>query len=968
MDTLEIDRRALNGKENFKKEETLVKTGSIYEPTCTNISSIIKRKVTSESAGGVLKKKKVNEKESSSGEDNEKVSKVTSPATSVKSKDIQGPDLGRALKKSEIKRKDRLARKYEKGIADEVYQHLSPATDDTENKKVVLEPDFKIDDKKKSNKKKRALGKGDRPFELPSLISKVRNREIQEKRRDSLAYTVKDDRQILYPKHAQNVTEIIYRNVLEITSFQGPVDESKSPDPLGDKAAYVTQADCKDFAQPASVNSPKQNAPAKEEENEKSKGIKSKPSKQDNPQDPPENKPGIFPANFLENVVSEIVNKLIFSSSSDTDDTCQNVTNDGNQAELYDIAMKLIDSLLKVFSDAQIKVLNPDQGSKFFPSEDTVSLVHNVTLRQKELYVDKTPPKKKVIVDNMPLMHKRAPATKIPSSDKAPFMAKIPSMDKMLVNKIVHSSICNILQEYQSQDSICEDINSNVEKIARRLANAVIEEIFQHQLNLLLYNEVPDSVCLPLESKEVMKKVHKVAQTACKECQTSSPYTIMLPHEFLERIISSLLSKIFSVVANAKEEISEDNLYTELNFLQMKLASTVITEISKEKDMIIQFVESLHPNDDEIIQLVVQTIYNNLLPQFGSQESIQKCLSSGCKILSEAIVNLVLQEPRPSRAYKLPFNIIEEIAVSFLSKLLSLFPKAVKKQNNSLTAEMQKITSKILSSFQEYISKSQIIVVPQVKESSTVSLADSATIEKVVTSVYNTVLKHSGSHISVYKDLMGKSNVLSDIIGYLMVKEISNSEFHPQVEEETSSSELVLEAVKIMEKVVKITDDLKSKKKPSSKKEAVLDARFLEETLALFLAKLVKLPSASSRDPKNLSKPELNKIASQLTKSVTAEISRKNISIIAGDPEENFLNPESMEIISQMVDSVYNHVLQQSGTHEELYYDMKGTNHIFPEEVASFIIRKVSNCPGSLCCYFYELVSLQSHIWAPNVL
>lgn len=43
-----------------------------------------------------------------------------------------------------------------------------------------------------------------------------------------------------------------------------------------------------------------------------------------------------------------------------------------------------------------------------------------------------------------------------------------------------------------------------------------------------------------------------------------------------------------------------------------------------------------------------------------------------------------------------------------------------------------------------------------------------------------------------------------------MVKEISNSEFHPQVEEETSSSELALEAVKIMEKMVKITDDRSS--------------------------------------------------------------------------------------------------------------------------------------------------------------
>ncbi|XP_032699229.1 fibrous sheath-interacting protein 2-like isoform X2 [Lontra canadensis] len=975
MNTLEIGRGAHYGKENFKKEKTSMKTGSIQEPICTTITSIMKAELTTLASGlvgGVADKKKGDEKkkERSIGKEkeNEKASKVTLPTTNT------GPDLSMTPRKKESKKKHTLGIKEEKGQRDEVYQHLSSATDDTKNKKVVLEPALKTDKKKSDQKRGSSLEKDDRPSELPSLRSKVRDRKIQEKRRDSPAYGVTDDKQTLRLKHVQNFTESIYRNVLEMSPFQEPEDDSKSPIPLGDKAVYLTQADGKVLAQPASTNPGKHNAPAKEEENKKSedKEIKSKPSKPDHP---PENNRGIFPANFLGDVLSEIVNKLVFNSSLGTDDARQNVTKNVNQTALDDIAMKLIDSLLKEFSDAQIKVLNPGQGSQFLPSADIVSSVPNIHLRQKEPSVDKAPREKKM-----------AAATKKDSSDEASSMANIPSSDKMLVNKIVHSSICNILQEYRSQDSIYKDINSNGGNLARKLANAVIEEIFQHQLNLLLYEEVPEAACLPLESKEVMKKVHKVAQTACKGCQTSSPYTIMLPYEFLENIISSLLSKIFSTVASAKAEISEDNLYTELYFLQMKLISTIMTEISKDKDMIVQYVESLHPNDDEIIQLVVQTIYNNLLPQFGSQKSIQNCVSSGCKILSETIVNLVVQEvagnqlqnyfsgeltphqctevdsvvenilkdviqttevpqSQPSQAYKLPFHIIEEIAVNFLSKLLSMFPKVGKKQNNSLHAEMQTIISKILSSFQEYLSKSQIIVVPQAKESPTVSLADSTTIEKVVTSVYNSVLRHSGSHISVYKDLMSKSNVLSDIIGFLMVKEISSSELHPQVEEETSSSVLVLEAVKIMEKVVKIIDNLKSKKKPSTKKETVLDARFLEEMLALFLAKLVKLPRASSRDAKNLSKSEVNKIASQLTKSVIAEISRNNISVVAANPEETFLSPESIEIISQIVESVYNQVLQQSGTHEELYDDMKGTNSVFPKEVASLLISKVSNCP-----------------------
>ncbi|XP_054551536.1 fibrous sheath-interacting protein 2-like [Talpa occidentalis] len=960
MGTSEASKGALNRKDNFKSN-----TDDLFPST---ITSIMKSKVTSLAPGlpkdGANKKGNETKKESAIGKGKEKLSEVTL-TISERSQDIQGRGWSPALTKNEIK-KDSLARKDEKGQADELH-HFSSATDDTNNK-VISEPNVKI--YKSSKKRESSLEK-----ELPHLKSEVRNRGNQEERTDSPADRIMGNKLILHP---QNITESIDRNALELYSCQDPINDAKPPNCLGDKAAYV-KADDKYFAEPTSVETAQQNAPAKRGKNEKRK------DKEINLMIPPENNLRIFPANFLEDIISEIINKLIFSSSPGTDDydANQDVTDHVNQPELYDTAIKLIDSLLKEFSDAQIKVLKPNQGSKFLPSTDPISSVCEVPLRQKEPSVAKTSPEiKMTVMDKAPRMPKMATET---SSAEALLMTEIPSIDKMLVNKIVHSSICRTLQEYTSRSSICKDINSNGEHLARKLSNAVMKEIVQHEINLPLYDEVPASVCLPLESKEVMKRVRRFAQTACKECQTSSPYTIMLPNDFLENIVSSLLSKIFSRVLNTKTEISEDNLSSELDFLQMKLVSTIMVHISNDEDMILQNVKSLHPNDDEIIQLVAQTIYNNLLPQFGSQESIQHCVSSGCKILSETIANLVVREvagnqlqnyfsgeltppqcteadivvenilkdiiqtsevpqPQLSQTYKLPFNIIEEIAVNLLSKLLSVFPKVEKKQSNSLNTEMQKIISKILTSFQEYISRSQITVVPQTQESCTLSLADSTSIEKVATTVYNSVLKHSGSHMSMYKDLMGKSSVLSDIIGFLMVKEISSSEFH-QAKEEASSTELVFETISIMEKVVKIIDDLKSKEKPSAEKETVLDAKVVEEMVALFLAKLVKLPSALNKDAKDLSKPELIKLASQLTKSVTAELSRNNISVRAANPEENILNPKSMKIISQMVDSVYNLVLQQSGTYKELYYDIKVANHFFPKEVASLIVSKVSNCP-----------------------
>ncbi|XP_006165925.1 fibrous sheath-interacting protein 2 isoform X2 [Tupaia chinensis] len=996
-----MDRGAFNKKGDFKKAETSVTEGGIHEPICTAVTSMMKGQVTtlaSGLAGDTANKKKGDQKNkgSSTREDNAKISKVTPTTTSVRSKDTQehaAPTV------NEIQRKDSSARKYTKGQGNKTHhQHFLPATNDAKNKKAGLELDFKTQAKKKSEEKRvNSLEKEGVPFKLPPLKSKVKTRET---RGASLAYSVTNGKQILHPKHLQDVSKGIWSNALGISSFQGPIGDSTSQSPLNDKVACVTKGDSKasltDFTS--------HTAPALEEkdENGKNKEANSTPSEPDGPQNQPENNPGILPSGLLEDIISGIVDKLIFSPSEDTDDGCGNVASSINQNQLCDAAMKLIDSLLREFSNAQIKGLNQNQGNQPSSPADKASSVHKGPLRQKEPSVDKAPSEIKMIIrDKIPSMHKMPPASKTPSSDGIPLRAKTPSIDKAWVNKVVHSSVCNILQEYRSQDSVCNDINSNSEHLAKRLANAVIEEIFQHQLNWILYNEVPISVVpLPLESNEFIKKFRKVPRTACKECQTSWPYTIILPREFLESIISSLLSKIFSTVANTKMELSDGDLYTQLDFFQMKLVSTVMTELSKDERMSIQYIESLHPNDDEMIQLVVQTIYNNLLEQFESQESIQNCIIRGCRTITETIVNLVVQEVagnqlqnyfsgeltpcqctevdnvvenilkdvtqtsglpshHPSRTFKLPFNLIEEIAVHFLSKLLSFFPKDDKESNKSLNIEMQEIASKILKSFQDYMYESQIEVVAQAKEPPTSLLANSATIEKVVTSVYSTVLKYSGSHISMYKDLMGKSKVLSDIIGFLMVKEISNSEFHPQIEEAAaSSSELILETVTIMEKVTKLIDNLKLKENPSSRKDVMLDIMFVEEILALFLARLVKLPSASSKYAKNVSKPELNKIASQLTKSVTAEISRNNINVVAANSEEHFLSPESTEIIPQIVDSVYSHILQQFGTHKDLYYDMKGTNRFFPHKVASLIISTILNCPLETVCSKYSHADL----------
>ncbi|EHB12045.1 hypothetical protein GW7_11609 [Heterocephalus glaber] len=63
----------------------------------------------------------------------------------------------------------------------------------------------------------------------------------------------------------------------------------------------------------------------------------------------------------------------------------------------------------------------------------------------------------------------------------------------------------------------------------------------------------------------------------------------------------------------------------------------------------------------------------------------------------------------------------------------------------------------------------------------------------------------------------------------------------------------------------------------------------------------------------------------------------------SAEPEDYSSNLEEMDMISQVVDSVYGNMLQQSRSHEELY-DLKDTNTVFPK-VASLIVDGVSKVP-----------------------
>ncbi|CAM2120270.1 unnamed protein product [Caretta caretta] len=569
-----------------------------------------------------------------------------------------------------------------------------------------------------------------------------------------------------------------------------------------------------------------------------------------------------------------------------------------------------------------------------------------------------------------------------------------PPQVSTLATRIIHSSLCDILKECGSEASDYTDVKSDHSASVETLATSIRREIIDYQFQGPLTKASSSTIFKPLESGLIAEDVLQKANKLSTQCQTSTTHTIRVPHGFLEDIITKLLSKILPEHSKMSSSAEKENQIAEFDFIHMKLVSKVMTVISKDQNLIIQYVKCLHRDDDAIIQTVVESVYNKLLPQFGSQLTIQKCLKSGCTILSEAIADLVLREisgnqlqtifsgeltphqcaeadnvvedmlrdltepsdhtnPITSDISELSSLIIEELSAKLLHKLLSIFPIVELDAQN-----ISSITSKIMNSLQVLLSKNQVKISENISEPDSLQEEDSKATGDIVNSVYTHILKQSDSDISIHKDLTNKNDVLANRIASLMVSGTSKQEFQPISEEEPPpSSPLMLEAVNIVKKIL---TNIEMPNHPSASHIPVLPVMFVEEILSRFLCKILKSAHSRSPEKRSLSKTEVNEVAGKLKQSMEKLMSKNKISLVeaAGD----MANPEHNETLNQVARAIYNNVLEKSGSQQDFYDNVTSSRTNFPQQVANIIINEISNCHLALAFKDNPLVVSQSTI------
>uniref|UniRef100_A0A8D2IZL0 Fibrous sheath-interacting protein 2 C-terminal domain-containing protein n=1 Tax=Varanus komodoensis TaxID=61221 RepID=A0A8D2IZL0_VARKO len=503
------------------------------------------------------------------------------------------------------------------------------------------------------------------------------------------------------------------------------------------------------------------------------------------------------------------------------------------------------------------------------------------------------------------------------------------------VQGMVDSVYKNVLTRSGSQTAIQEDIKHQNATLVEHITSFIIQEITKHHLQTFLSKDgtpsgSPDPEAL---SENIVRTVlDSISKPSVSQAN-------VFPAKYLEEIVSRVLSKIFGISVDKKEV--EDQC-AEFDFIHMKLLSKVMAELAKDKDAKVQYLDRVQPNR-VISQTVANSIYSNLLPEFGTTATVEKCIKAGCTVLSERIADF--ETPLQSHLRGLSSIFIEEVAAKLLSKVFHALP--LEDMDAGTIASMKEVAKKIINSLQRHLSKNKFRVWQQA-DTEDLGSEDSQAVGEVVDSVYTDIVKHSSSGTSLYEDITNKNDDFVNQVACFVVSEISRRDFQSLSGSEdelcSPSAVIQLESERIVKKFLSDMDLGEAKDDLSEAHIPLVPVLFLEEILSRFLTTILLAQyDLGIHGKKSLSTTNVNEIVGLLKTSVEKEMSKNKIGLVASN-DKPILDPEYEETVNQVVHSVISNVLEKSGSQKELYNDMTTRQVIFPEQVASIIINEISSC------------------------
>ncbi|XP_069492780.1 fibrous sheath-interacting protein 2-like [Ambystoma mexicanum] len=546
-----------------------------------------------------------------------------------------------------------------------------------------------------------------------------------------------------------------------------------------------------------------------------------------------------------------------------------------------------------------------------------------------------------------------------------------PQINDVAVDKVVNTVYDIFLHRYGSE-IVMDKLN---ECLCDKLACCIVLEMSTYHLQHCLSNDVSWYTPSVLESNNIIKHVLNNLHVLTAQRQPSVSYVCMVPKEFLQTIVTKLLSKLINI-SDSKTDCTENiGCLSDDSTVLEKVSHAVMMELFKYHIWVVTNSDVVwcSQGNDVVVKQIVDAAYT-ILKTCRCQNTMQKSIRILSPFLIETIASSIIKnifsilmdslsdgeiippiyrntnlnaivrdfndtsisrnksQQSPTNTILYPVKCLEEtnLCISYKSMLsFTILEDVITKCVSKIISPVSDLPERLMCQLVIDFSKQDILVTKDVNVKH--GLYSNKDIENISDTIFHRILDVSGSTMPMRTPSQFYVNNLSSIIVSEMTTNYLNL-FIPKAQSispATSAYYPQNKSNKLFSTNPKTQQFLKYASSDTTK--------FLEEVISGLLLKL--LPTTSKTEV------ELNEMINALLDSILVGISGAHV--MASYQEEECSHLVTTKNVNNVVEAIFSEILQEYGPNE--FTMVKICNENLPRKISSLLMRLIFDSKCEPC-------------------
>ncbi|XP_078514290.1 uncharacterized protein LOC144773261 isoform X6 [Lissotriton helveticus] len=586
-----------------------------------------------------------------------------------------------------------------------------------------------------------------------------------------------------------------------------------------------------------------------------------------------------------------------------------------------------------------------------------------------------------------------------------------PQINDDVVDKVVCTVYDTLSQRYESGISFLDNMNE-INNLGEKIACLIIIEISNYHLRPCLSKDLSWYTPSTLDFTSIIKNILNNSSILITHEQISASYICMVSWEFLETIVTHLLSKLAHISENITAHTEDKKSLSNDTALLAKLTNAVIVAISKYHIWIVSSSVDVWWPYEVSVNTVVNSVCS-ILKNCKSKIAMQKCLTNMNPFLVETIASLIIKyillmnmhspldreinnltyrntnsnaiikDTNDFRIFrhqhqKLPlhkscledtghfmsdtnilsYTIIEAVVTNIVSKMfpsLSGLDTSTKIKCDSTKSSLSEIASLLIDETILEFSKHDILITRDVCEEQCFYLDKE--IENIVETIHEYILKSPGSTTQMLAERRIDSQMYVHNVSSIIVREVITNYDHLFKTEEAAICQSASSSTCYTQNCRCILTKCNKKSQQLSEHNNSCYNLFLEEIISGLILKILPFSSETDEELKEM----INDLLDLILVDMNGALVTVNTSDEGGSQLVNTKN------VNSIVNSLFNDLLLECGSDMFINANVSNSNNNLSRAISDMLLAKLFNGNIELCVSGEWLSTVQINLNRENI-